>query len=301
MIVTTYRTIFFWFTSIIIVIALGAIALFGINPGADFTGGALVEVRYASSTPDITRVTAALQNANITGASVRESDPGTLVVRTRVLSDQEKGSLPALLSLNGEYIPDVERFSEVGPTIGKELRNKAFIALALVIIAIMLYVAFAFRAVSKPISSWVYGAIVIVVLVHDIIIPTGILALLSNFVGAQADALFVVALLTVLGYSVNDTIIVFDRVREKLRENYDRNRREEFEVTVGRAIDETYGRSINTSLTTTIALLALFFFGPSATQDFALILIAGVIAGTYSSIALAAPLLVAVNAWKNRK
>jgi len=294
MIVTTYRTFFFWFTGILVAAALGAVLMFGVNPSADFTGGVQAEVRYAGEEPAAAQIVAMLQNAGIAGAQARESEPGTFIVRMRTLSDEERAAVPQLLTINGEYQSDIESFNEIGPTIGKELRNKAFIALGLVVLAIMLYVAFAFRAVSRPVSSWVYGLIVIVVLLHDVIIPTGLLALLGHFVGVQADALFVVALLTVLGYSVNDTIIVFDRVREKLRDNQERNRREEFELTVGRALNETYGRSINTSLTTTLALLALFFLGPAATQDFALILIAGVIAGTYSSIALAAPLLVTI-------
>lgn len=299
MFIATQRIYFFWVTSLVLLLSMGAIAVFGLNPGADFTGGTLVEVSYTGEAPPVTVLTDALQNAGLP-ALVRPSD-GHLLVQLSPLSDQARDALPQLLAVNGTYQPTIDRFSEVGPTLGKELRNKAYVALLLVVVFIMLYVAFAFRAVSKPVSSWVYGLITIVVLLHDVIIPAGVMALLGYFLGTQADTLFVVALLTILGYSVNDTIVVFDRVREKLKDNQERNRREDFVFTVGRALDETFARSFNTSLTTALALIALFFFGPTATQDFALILIAGVVAGTYSSIALAAPLLITYERWRATK
>ena len=189
----------------------------------------------------------------------------------------------------------------MGPTIGNELRSKAVVALVLVALAITLYVAFAFRHVSKPVSSWVYGLITIGVLLHDIIIPAGLFAVLGHLFGAEVDVLFVVALLVILGYSVNDTIVVFDRVREALKINEHMGRKEDFALTVGAALQTTYARSINTSLTTLIALTALLILGASVTQYFALMLIAGILAGTYSSIFLAAPLLVALNNWRHKK
>ena len=162
-------------------------------------------------------------------------------------------------------------------------------------LAIIFFIAFVFRHVSAPVSSWKYGIIAIIALLHDIIVTIGLFAVLGALVGAEVDILFVMALLAILGYSVNDTIVVFDRVRENLRTNLELNRKEDFELTVGKSLNQTYIRSINTSLTTFFVLITLFMLGPLATQNFALVLLTGVIAGTYSSICLATPLLVAVN------
>ncbi len=178
---------------------------------------------------------------------------------------------------------------------------KALYAIAAVILCIVLYIAWAFRTVSRPVTSWVYGLIVIAILVHDLIVPAGFYAIWSYFTGAQVDSLFVVALLAILGYSVNDTIVIFDRVREKLRLNDEANVKEDFEEVVGRSIVETLGRSINTSITVVLALVALAAFGSPITLGFSLVLLAGVVAGTYSSILVAAPLLIPVSRWITKK
>ncbi len=184
------------------------------------------------------------------------------------------------------------RFNSIGPALGSELAIKALYALGAVTLAIVLYIAWAFRRVSRPVSSWVYGGIVVIILIHDVIVPAGFYAVLAHFTGAQVDSLFVVALLAILGYSVNDTIVIFDRVREHLHTNREHKVTEPFEETVGKSITETLGRSINTSVTVSLALIALIIFGASETVNFALVLLVGVVAGTYSSILLAAPLLV---------
>jgi preprotein translocase subunit SecF len=158
---------------------------------------------------------------------------------------------------------------------------------------IILFIAFAFRGVSKPVASWKYGVVAIITLLHDILVPTGLFAILGHVVGAEVDSLFIVALLTILGVSINDTIVVFDRIRENLSRNHERGKKEEFAEVVGRSIWQTLARSINTSLTVVIVLVALYVWGPASTQTFALTLIVGMIAGTYSSIFLASPLLVA--------
>lgn len=293
MIIIAYKKVFFFVTGVTVALSIAAIAAFGLNFGVDFTGGTLVEVRYEAERPAQNVVAASLRNAGIEDASVRPSDDDIYIIRSGVLSGLDIQTLPDAVSVGGEYPAEIERFTEIGPTIGQELRNKALVALVLVAVAIVLYIAFTFRHVSRPVSSWVYGAIAVIALIHDILVPAGLFAVLGQFFGAQVDSLFVMALLAILGYSVNDTIVVFDRVRENLRGNIERGRKEEFCLTVGRSLTQTIVRSLNTSITSLLALLALFFLGPNATQDFALTLIAGVIAGTYSSIALAAPLLVA--------
>jgi preprotein translocase subunit SecF len=185
-----------------------------------------------------------------------------------------------------------DQFTTVGPTLGAELLRKAWIALGLVMLCIILFIAFAFRHVSKPVASWKYGVVAIVTLLHDVLIPAGLFAFLGFYDGAEIDSLFIVALLTILGISINDTIVVFDRIRENLRLNEERHKQETFESVVGRSIKQTLSRSLNTSLTVIIVLFSLFLVGPVSTKDFALTLIVGMVAGTYSSIFLAAPLLV---------
>lgn len=191
-----------------------------------------------------------------------------------------------------------ERFSAIGPTVGSQLATNAVWGIIAVVIAIILFVTFAFRKVSEPISSWVYGSTAIVALIHDILVPAGVFAILGYTMGAQVDLLFVMALLAILGFSVNDTIVVFDRIRENLRDGYEGSEEDTFAETVGLSLEQTYARSINTSLTTLVVLAALYLLGGESTRLFSLTLLLGVIAGTYSSIFLASPLLVKFRQWQ---
>lgn len=293
MIVVKYRNVFFGIIGAITLVSLAMLSVFGLNISTDFTGGALVEVRYESERPSTEALSEALASAGLENVSVRGAGEDSYIIRAAPLSQEAREALP-----NAIVGGTVEKLSDIGPSIGSELRSKAFIAISLVVLCIVLYVAFVFRKVSKPISSWWYGLITIVTLLHDIAVPLGAFAVFGYLWGAQVDALFVTAILTVLGYSVHDTIVVFDRTRENLRINQEANRKEDFELVAGRSIEQTFTRSINTSMTTLLALGALFFLGPVSTQDFALTLIVGIIAGTYSSIALGTPLLVAVAKWK---
>jgi len=297
MLVVKYRKIFFIISGLLVAAALGSITMFGLNFGIEFTGGEIAEIRYETR-PDKTAVEAQLNELNLGAYSLRAAGEDEFILRVRPLEEGERESVFAAVTQVGESTGTIERFNSVGPTIGEELRNKAWIAMLAVIFAIIFFIAIAFRKVSEPVSSWKYGFIAIIALVHDVIVPTGVFAAVGYFLGAEVDVLFVMALLAILGYSVNDTIVVFDRVRENLRENEDNNRREDFELTVGKSLNQTYARSINTSITTMLVLLALFFIGSEVTQDFALVLIAGVLAGTYSSIFLATPLLVTAQNWQ---
>ncbi len=296
MIVVKYRKIFFAISGIIVAASIGAIAIFGLNFGIEFTGGDIAKVVYEQR-PAKSVIADKIQTFDIGEYSLRASGEKSFILRTRALKEKERAEILSTLKSTGG---NVESFNSVGPTIGKELRNKAWIAILIVILSIILFVAFTFRQVSKPVSSWKYGLIAIVALMHDVIVPVGLFAVLGHFLGAEVNVLFVMAILAILGYSVNDTIVVFDRVRENLRENEKSNRKEDFEITVGKSLNQTFVRSVNTSLTTLLALLALFFIGSSVTQDFALVLIAGVIAGTYSSICLATPLLVTMQRWAQK-
>lgn len=299
MFVVKYRNIFFALSGLIAAVALGAIVVFGLRFGIEFTGGEIIETAY-DVRPEKVAIEAQLDALDLGAYSLRAAGEDQYILRVRPLAEDERESVFAAMTQMDETVGTIERFNAVGPTIGAELRTKSWIALIAVVLAIILFIAIAFRKVSKPVSSWKYGVIAIVALLHDIIIPVGVFAILGFLFGAEINVLFVMALLAILGYSVNDTIVVFDRVRENLRENEENNRKEAFDITVGKSLNQTYVRSINTSITTLFVLLALFFIGSEVTQDFALVLIAGVLAGTYSSIFLATPLLVAIQKWGSK-
>lgn len=317
-----YKKIFLIIAVLIFIVSIAIIAIFGVRFGLDFTGGSLLEVQYAN-VPDRVAVEEAVSALDFGSASVRvaggSAEEGvSYMIRTRDLSDEERVSLEEVVLSLGEE-GTVERFTSVGPVIGEELKEKAIWAIAGVSLIIMLYVAYAFAGIGVPVSSWIYGGITILILIHDILVPTAVMAILGTLIGAEIDVLFVMAILAVLGYSVNDTIVVFDRVRENLKANRTEEKitviepggieREEVTYTltkpyaeiVGDAVSQSMGRSINTSLTTMVVLAALYMLGGSLTQIFALVLFVGVLAGTYSSICIASPLLVAYNDYQGRK
>jgi len=304
------KNIFFGITGTVGVLALGALLIFGLRLGIDFTGGTLVEFSCTDCTKAV--LDEQLTEHGLGEYSLRKAGDEGFVLRTKALEGAQREAVLTTLDEQGAV---VSSFSEVGPTIGEELKSKALWAMLLVMGAIVLFIAFAFRPAivkreetpegiikitrdSHGVSSWIFGIVAIIALAHDVLVPMGIFALMGHFIGAEVGVLFVMALLAILGYSVNDTIVVFDRVREHLKENADNKRDEDFEDTVGKALSETITRSINTSITTLFVLLALYFVGPAVTQNFALTLIAGVIAGTYSSIFLASPLLVVIKKWQ---
>lgn len=306
----------------ITLVAVGLIVGLGVRFGIDFTGGSMLVVRY-DTVPEKTQLEAELATLDFGEVSVREAGDGVAVgqgymIRTRDVSDAERQALEAValgLGVGGE----VDQFTSVGPTIGAELQDKSWWAIGLISLVIILYVAYAFAGIGTPVSSWVYGGITILVLIHDIIIPTAIMAILGWLIGAEAGVLFVMALLAILGYSVNDTIVIFDRVRENISANRTAHSEKvknsdgleetrttytltkPFDELVGKAVNQSLARSINTSVTTLITLTALYFLGGTLTQTFALILMAGVIAGTYSSLLIASPLLVAYAEWQAKK
>jgi len=284
--------------AIITALSLAALFIWGLKPGIDLAGGSLLQVAYTDARPEQALVRDVVHTLGIGEVLVQPTGENGYILRQRDLTEPEHVSLMAKLRTLGAA--QEVQFSSVGPSLGAELMRKAWIAIVLVVACIILFIAFAFRGVSKPVQSWKYGVVAIVTLLHDIIVPVGLFALLGYTHGAEVGALFIVALLTILGISINDTIVIFDRIRENLRLNEERNRHEAFEGVVERSITQTISRSINTSLTVLIVLAALWILGPVATRDFALVLIVGMVAGTYSSIFLASPLLVAWNNWSHR-
>ena len=291
MFVVQYRKIWFILSAILIALSAYAVFAYGFDLSIDFKGGTITEVRYDGERPDKELLEIDLKTLGIGGFSLRPSESDRYIIRTKELSEDERQGLQTLLSRNQSTFT-IERQNTIGPTAGAELKSKAIKAIAVVVVMIVLFITFAFRRVSKPVSSWKYGLATIVALAHDVIIPTGVFVLLGHFMGVEIDLLFITGLLAILGYSVHDTIVVFDRVRENLRVNAEQNLSEDFEIIVGKSVAQTFGRSINTSLTIFITLLALYLVGSPATKDFAFLLIIGIIIGTYSSIFVASPLLV---------
>ena len=299
MFVIKYRKIFYTFSAIIFIAAFYGIFTYGLKLGIDFNGGVIVDMNYTTA-PDTTKITTALEKLNLGDYSLRASGSNDVILRTRTLSDTERNDVLTALSLGGDT-PTVKTFDSVGPILGAELQKKSMYAIVLVILAIVAFITFAFRHVSKPVSSWKYGIVAVIALIHDVLIPVGFFTFLGHFYGVEADSLFVTAILVVLGFSVHDTIVVFDRTRENLRINESEKQRKDFDQIVGESVSQTFIRSINTSLTVVFALLVLYFKGPASTQDFSLALLVGIIAGTYSSIFIGSPLLVTLQKWSAKK
>jgi len=274
-----------------------AISMWGLNPGIDFKGGAALEVEYTKNIPTQDVISASLAPLGL-NVSVRPIGSNGYIVKTPSVSDTERQSIEDVLSKEEGF--SVKQFSSIGPILGAEAVRKSFAAILLVLVCIVLFVSFAFRHVSEPVASWKYGLITVFALSHDVIVPAGVFAFLGHFQGVEIDTLFVTALLVVLGFSVHDSIVVFDRVRENLKHSKDEKDKKPFDQIVGESINQTFVRSINTSLTTLLALTVLFIFGGEATRMFSLTLIIGITAGTYSSVFLGSPLLVTVQKFQDR-
>lgn len=283
-----HRKLWLIIAGALVVASIAVISLWGLKFGIDFTGGSLLELSFENrpATADL-----ASDLANFGAESVSIQPAGEAGVLLRFKSVDETKHQEILKHLE-EKFGEVEekRFESIGPTIGKELRTKAIYSVVIVLICIILYIAWAFRKVSKPMASWKYGMIAVLVLLHDVGIPIGLFAVLGHFFGVEINSAFVAAILTILGYSVNDTIVVFDRTRENLIHaggDY-----ENFDKIVNESVNQTFARSINTTLTTLLALVAVFFWGGESVKYFALALIVGIGLGAYSSIFIASPALV---------
>ena len=292
MFIVNHRKIFFSLSVLLIIGSFIAFAMFGLSYGIDFKGGSIVEVSYANGRPTLETAKASLNTLGLGTYILTPSGDSRFILKTRELKPTEKTSIISVLSQGATNPAVEERSNTIGPTVGNELKNKAFTSIAVVILCIVLFITFAFRKVSFPVASWKYGVATVIALAHDVILPAGVFVIWSHFNGAEIDILFVTALLAILGYSVHDTIVVFDRVREHIKVNQSTKSKETFEETVGKSVTETFGRSINTSLTIFLALASLYFIGGESTRNFSFVLLIGVIAGTYSSIFIASPLLV---------
>lgn len=295
-----HKYIFLTISGLLVLASFISLAVFGLRPGIDFTGGSLLEARYKNAVPEITEIKKVFEAAGHGDVIIQPSGGSVLLIRFAHVGEEEHQKIfVALKAQTGGGGIEELQFTTIGPTIGAELKQKSFLALGLASLGIIVYLAYAFRNVSKPVSSWKYGlTAVLVAFLHDVPIPAGVFAILGHYRNVSVDTLFITALLTILGFSVHDTIVVFDRIRENLRKL---KSVEPYEATVNRSVNETIARSINTSLTVLLVLVAIFFLGGETTKYFALALILGIIFGTYSSIFVASPLLVIWSSWTKRK
>lgn len=293
MFVIKHKKIFVIISAVLVLLSIVSMFVFGLRIGIDFKGGALTEVYYFDERPDQLELNKQLNELDFGSILLQPTGDLGYIVKSRDLTDEEHTQLLGTLSNQGQTQMRQESFNSIGPSVGHALARKAAVAIVLVALGIIFFIAYAFRKVSRPVSSWKYGLIAIVSLLHDVIIPIGLFSALSYYFGAEVDTLFVVAVLTILGLSVSDTIVIFDRIRENLRNEGDADRAD-FGAVVGKSLHQSFTRSIATSLTVILVLLALVFFGPVTTKYFALMLTAGMFFGTYSSIFLASPILVMV-------
>ncbi|MBI5071452.1 protein translocase subunit SecF [Candidatus Falkowbacteria bacterium] len=272
----------------LVVASIVAVSLWGLKFGIDFTGGSLLELSFENR-PATSDLASDLANFGAENVSIQPVGDQGMLLRFKSVDEAKHQEILKHLEEKFGKVQE-QRFESVGPTIGKELRTKAIYSVAIVLICIIIYIAWAFRKVSKPVASWKYGVIAVLALLHDVGIPIGLFAVLGHFAGVEANSAFVAAILTILGYSVNDTIVVFDRTRENLIHaggDY-----ENFDKIVNESVNQTFARSINTTFTTLLALVAVFFWGGESVKYFALALIVGIGLGAYSSIFIASPALV---------
>lgn len=288
-----YSKFFFILSASLAVIGLVALLVFGLKLGIDFKGGTVTELAFQQSvSPEQVRAVLEEQGLN---AQVQATDQNGIMIRSGVSDPIENRKYEeALKSKLGEFTE--LRYESIGPVVGEQLTRQALYQLVLISVGIILYIAYAFRKVTRPVSSWQFGVAAVVALLHDLIIVLGVFAILGKYANVEIDSMFVTALLTVLGFSVHDTIIVFDRIRENLRIYAGQS----MEFVVNHSVSQTITRSLNTSLTVLLVLLALLLFGGDTIRFFVLALFIGIVAGTYSSIFVASPILSYWQKWRLR-
>ncbi len=285
------RKLWFTISSLLVVASVGLLLGWGLRFGIDFTGGSLLELNFSETVPTANQVTDSLNEFDLGTITAQPAGESGMVIKFNDIDESMHQQV--LMQLEQDFATETntlteQRFESIGPSIGNELRDKTIWAMGIVLVAIILYIAWAFRKVSKPVASWKYGCIAVIALFHDVLITLGVFSVLGYLYGIEINAPFVAALLTILGYSVNDTIVVFDRTRENLIKRVG----DDFEDIVQDSVNQTLTRSINSSVTTLLVLFAILLFGGSTIRDFVLALIIGIGIGTYSSIFLASPLLV---------
>ena len=282
------RKIFYIISGVFLTAGVVAIIFFGLRFGIDFTGGSSMEIS-SSPTIDAPEIQSILSTQGFVEPEIRVLENGSFRITVRELTQDEHISLLSALQTQDSTIKEIS-YSSTGPTIGKELKTKSLLATILVLSFIVIYISWTFRKASwGPVKPWVWGVAALLALFHDLVGVIGVFAILGEFTHVRIDTLFITALLTVLGFSVHDTIVVFDRIRERIKIH---GGKESFEDTVNTSVVETMVRSLATSFTAVLVLIALLLFGGESIRYFVLALIIGIVSGTYSSIYIASPLLV---------
>ncbi len=292
---TKYSKIYYLFSVILIALSIVSLAVFGLKFGIEFTGGSTMELEFTQERPNNEEISKALAEFNLGETIIQPTgQKGVLLQFMGVDESTHQKILSALTAV----APAQERsFQYIGPSVGQELKNKTLIAIALSLLAITMYIAFAFRKVSRPVASWKYGITSLIALGHDILIPLGVFSLLGHFYNVQISVPIIAALLTIIGFSVHDTIVIFDRIRENILRANEQN----FAATVDASLNQTLGRSLSTVATVLIVMFSLFFFGGETLKYFSLALIIGIACGVYSSIFIAGPLLVSWHKWDAKR
>jgi preprotein translocase subunit SecF len=286
------RYLYFAISLLVIIPGVIGLIIWGLRIGIDFTGGSLLTVQFeAGKTPQPAQVVELLNANGLPGAEVQSSGSNTLIIRSRQIDDAEKNDLVSKMETKFGSKVTVLEFDSVGPAVGREVAVRAGEAVAAAALGILLYITFAFRGVPH---AFRFGTAAIIAMLHDVLVVLGFETYFGHFLGWEVDSLFLTALLTVIGFSVHDTIVVFDRIRE----NSSIYRRVPFETVVNHSVIQTLDRSINTQLTVMFTLFALALFGGVTIRHFVIVLLIGVFSGTYSSIFNASPILVV---WENRE
>lgn len=292
------RNIYFVISLLVMVPGIVALFMWGLHLSIDFTGGSKMELQSATFKVqnEKSELEKLIEKQSVDVVSVQSSGNNKVILRTKPLDQKKHQQVLTVLKKEHPSLKETS-FETVGPTIGAETTWNAFKAVGVAILLIVLYIAWSFRNVPKPASSWRFGICTIAALLHDVIVVVGIFAILGHFLGVEIDSLFITAVLTVIGFSVHDTIVVFDRIRENLRKMGN----VPFATVVNESIVQTMNRSLNTSLTTILVLFALFLFGGESIKWFVVALLIGIVSGTYSSIFNAAPLLVVWEEWSRKR
>src|SRR3989339_129048 len=288
---TKYSAVYYAISGILIIASIVSLFMFGLKFGIEFTGGSNMEISFTETRPSNETIQNALKSFSLGEIIVKPTGQSEAILQFKGVDETTHQKI--LAELNKLSPASEKSFQYIGPSIGQELRNKTELAIALALLAITLYIAFAFRKVSRPVSSWKYGVASLIALFHDMLIPVGVFSILGRLYNVEITIPIIAALLTVLGFSVHDTIVIFDRIRENIL----RQGMGQFEETVNWSLNQTLGRSLSTVFSTLIVLIAIFFFGGETLKYFSLALIIGITSGAYSSIFIASPLLVSWYKW----
>jgi len=281
-----YKNIFLAFTAVVMIACGALLAVYGLKPSIEFTGGSISEIDYKDTRPSNQAIMEKIGGLGIKDITIYSVEEKGVSIRTEAIDNATHTKLLDALKGTGDYTE--KSFEMIGPVIGKELSSKMELLVAISLLAMLIYIAIAFRNVPGPVSPWIYGAASFLILIHDVLVPLGVFSFLGKNYGIQVTIPIITALLTVVGYAINNVIVVYDRIRENLL----KDRKSTFEEISNRAINQTLTRQINTSVATLIPVFAIYFYGGLSLKYFSLALILGIVTGTYSSVFLASQILI---------